>query len=82
MSKMRKQIMLELFKDGPLTNRELSVRTGMETATVSGQVRPLLDDGLIHAAGKRECSETGNNARVVDLGESIESVIQDLVNKN
>lgn len=46
--------MLELVRrEGPLTRSEIQARTGLSRMTVGQRLAPLLEDGLVRAAGNR-----------------------------
>lgn len=44
----------------PVTRREISKALGIETATISGLVKPLMNQGALIETGRRKCSVTGN----------------------
>lgn len=46
--------------DEGISNREISHKLGIETATVSGLTRPLVKRGLVCQGKKRKCRISGN----------------------
>ena len=51
---------------GQASRRMIAVGMGVDTATVSGLVAPLVRDGLLDEVGKGKCSVTGNNVMMIE----------------
>ena len=51
---------------GPVTRRQIAHDLGYETATVSGLVTPLVNQGFLDEVGKGICPVTGRQAYLIE----------------
>jgi hypothetical protein len=59
---IKEQIRILVTDHGPLTRREISGYLGLDTATTSGLVRPLIKERILMDGRKIRCPETGRPA--------------------
>ena len=51
---------------GPCTRRQIAQGLGFETASVSGMVTPLVNQGFLDEVGKGICPVTGRQAYLIE----------------
>ena len=53
-------------QNGPCSRKQIAVGLGIETATISGLVTPLVRDGFLDEIGKGQCPITGRKAILLE----------------
>ncbi len=64
------QVAVEVLLRGPVSRIDLSRRLGLSPATLTRQVQPLIDQGVLVETGEHVAGHTGRPARLLDVATS------------